>query len=550
MDRHGSEATATTNNEKLQDPVRGGSIAPNQEALHAARDEKEMTLWKGLKTYPKAVGWSVVLSSALIMEGYDLALLGSLYGNQQFKMKYGRQGEDGTWAVEAKWQTALSNGARAGEVIGLIMLGHISERYGYRKSMIGALIAVTAFIFILFFAPNVETLVVGEVLCGIPWGMFQTLGPQYASEVAPVVLRPYLTTYVNMCWVMGQFVAAGVNRGSINRNDQWAYRIPFALQWMWPVPIMIGVALAPESPWWHVRRGDREGAKKCLLRLSSPEKNPHFNPDETIAMIEHTNEMEKKMQAGTHWSDLFKGTDRRRTEIVCGIWIAQTLCGQNIMGYFPYFMQQAGMEAKQSFNMSMISLALGMVGTAGSWFLMSRIGRRTIHFYGCCALCLLLIIVGSLSFPKTESSFWAIGAVLIVFVFVYDFTIGPVTYSIVSEMSSTRLKAKTIVLARAGYNTSNIAVNILTNYQLGEFEWNWGARAAYFWAGTCFCICVWVYFRLPEPKNRTYGELDMLFEQKVSARKFAQTKVDPYGHGELEQPVLRDEKNEKSEFVQ
>lgn len=91
-----------------------------------------------------------------------------------------------------------SNGARAGEVIGLLALGFISERFGYRKTMIGALIAVTCFIFILFFAPNVKVLVVGQVLCGIPWGMFQTLAPQYASEVAPVVLRPYLTTYVNM----------------------------------------------------------------------------------------------------------------------------------------------------------------------------------------------------------------------------------------------------------------------------------------------------------------------------------------------------------------
>jgi SP family general alpha glucoside:H+ symporter-like MFS transporter len=42
---------------------------------------------------------------------------------------------------------------------------------------------------------------------------------------------------------------------------------------------------------------------------------------------------------------------------------------------------------------------------------------------------------------------------------------------------------------------------------------------------------MWVYFRLPEPRGRTYGELDMLFEQKVSARKFAKTKVDPFGHG-------------------
>lgn len=64
--------------------------------------------------------------------------------------------------------------------------------------MIGSLMAMIAFIFILFFAPNVQTLVIGEVFCGMPWGIFQTLTTQYASEVSPVVLRPYLTTYVNM----------------------------------------------------------------------------------------------------------------------------------------------------------------------------------------------------------------------------------------------------------------------------------------------------------------------------------------------------------------
>ncbi|KAI8937323.1 hypothetical protein NX059_006530 [Plenodomus lindquistii] len=514
-------------------------IAPNEEAQHAAEDEKSMGLLQAIKLYPKAVGWSVVLSSALIMEGYDLALLGSLYGSPQFNRKYGvLNPATGKYGVKASWQSALSNGARAGEVIGLIINGFVSERYGYRKTMIGALIAMTAFIFILFFAPNVQTLVIGEVFCGIPWGMFQTLTTQYASEVAPVRLRPILTTFVNMCWVFGQFIAAGVNRACVQRPDQWAYRIPFAIQWIWPLPIMIGVFLAPESPWWHVRKGDRAGAKAALLRLTSPDKDPNFNADETIAMIEHTNEMEKNLSEGTRWLDLFKGIDLRRTEIVCFAWIAQTICGTNIMGYFAYFMQKAGLPTVQSFNMSMISLALGLVGTAGSWFLMQRFGRRTIHFSGGCTLFLILIIVGSCSFAGTDASNWAIGAVLIVFVFVYDFTIGPVTYSIVSEMSSTRLKAKTIVLARALYNISNIVVNVLTNYQLGEANWAWGAKTAFFWAGTCGCVVVWVFFRLPEPKGRTYGELDMLFEQKVSARKFASTHVDPYGaaHG-LDKPL-------------
>ena len=245
-------------------------------------------------------------------------------------------------------------------------------------------------------------------------------------------------------------------------------------------------------------------------------------------MIEHTNEMEKEMKEGVSYRDCFKGVDLRRTEIVVGIWLVQTLGGQNLMGYFSYFLKQAGMDPSNSFSLSMGQYALGMVGTAGSWFLMSRVGRRKIHFSGLCCQFLLLIIVGSLSFSKDNGSVWAIGAMLIVFTFVYDFTVGPVTYSLVSELSSTRLKAKTIVMARAAYNASNIFVNVMTNYQLSSTAWNWGARTAYFWAGTCLLSAVWVFFRLPEPKDRTYAELDLLFEQRVPARKFAKTKIDPY----------------------
>ncbi|KAF2647261.1 sugar transporter [Lophiostoma macrostomum CBS 122681] len=475
------------------------TLTADHSAQHAASDEKQMSLLQALRLYPKAVAWSMVLSSALIMEGYDLALLGSLYGNTAFKNKYGvRDPSTGKYSVPASWQSALSNGARAGEILGLILSGFVSERFGYRKVMVGSLIAVTAFIFILFFAPNVKVLVIGEVFCGIPWGIFQTLTTQYASEVAPVALRAYLTTYVNMCWVMGQFIAAGVNRGCITLTSQWSYRIPFAVQWIWPLPIMIGVLFAPESPWWHVRRGNREAACAALLRLTSPESDPNFNPDDIIAMIEYTNELEKTMAEGTRWVDCFKGVELRRTEIVCVTWMAQTVVGTNIMGYFPYFMQQAGLPSVQSFNLSLVSLALA----------------------------------------RTEGSLWGIGALLICFVMVYDSTIGPVTYSIVSEMSSTRLKSKTIVLARAGYNASNIVVNVLTNYQLGETAWNWGAKTAYFWAGTCGCVVVWVFFRLPEPKGRTYGELDVLFEQKVSARKFKSTKVDAYGHTSSEKETV------------
>lgn len=213
----------------------------------------------------------------------------------------------------------------------------------------------------------------------------------------------------------------------------------------------------------------------------------------------------------------------------------QCLKGAPLTTHSAYFMQKAGLPTVQSFNMSLISLALGLIGTALSWLLMQRVGRRTIHLLGSTTLFTILVIVGACSFAGTKASNWAIGGLLIAFVFVYDLTIGPVTYALVSELCSTRLKAKTIALARALYNTSNIVVNVLTNYQLGEQNWNWGAKTAFFWAGTCGCVVVWAWFRLPEPKGRTYGELDVLFERGYSARDFKGTVVDPYGGLEVEE---------------
>lgn len=137
------------------------------DAKHAAAAEQQMTLLKAIKLYPKAISWSVLLSSTLIMEGYDLALLGSLYASPVFNEKFGTySAEKGKWAVSAAWQSGLSNGARAGEIFGLIMAGWVSDRYGYKMTTIASLVLMIMFVFVLFFAPNIQVLVVGEVLCG------------------------------------------------------------------------------------------------------------------------------------------------------------------------------------------------------------------------------------------------------------------------------------------------------------------------------------------------------------------------------------------------
>lgn len=44
-------------------------------AKNASDKEHAMTLWQGVKLYPKAVGWSILISTCIVMEGYDVCLL-------------------------------------------------------------------------------------------------------------------------------------------------------------------------------------------------------------------------------------------------------------------------------------------------------------------------------------------------------------------------------------------------------------------------------------------------------------------------------------------
>ena len=387
-------------------------------AMAGTEAEKRMGIIEGFRLYPKAVAWSMLLSTAIVMEGYDVVLLASFYAFPQFNQKYGVIQPDGSYQVPAAWQAGLSNGANVGEILGLFANGIISERFGYRKTMIVSLCAVICFIFIPFFAQNVQTLEVAEILCGIPWGVFQTLTTAYAAEVMPVPLRCYLCTYVNLCWVLGQLIASGVLRSMLGNTTQWAYRIPFAIQWIWPLPIIIGVIFAPESPWWLVRRGRNEDAKKSLLRLTS-KNDPNFNADDTIDMMIHTNALEKEISAGTSYWDCFKGVDLRRTEIVVGVWCIQNLCGSAFMGYSTYFYEQAGLQTTNAFDMSMAQYALGAIGTFLSWFLMAKVGRRKIYLYGLIVLDVLLIIIGFVGIAPTsnKAASWVIGSMLLIYTF-------------------------------------------------------------------------------------------------------------------------------------
>lgn len=202
--------------------------------------------------------------------------------------------------------------------------GYLSAKFGYKKVILGALFFMNWFIFIPFFASSPEVLLVGQILCGLTWGVFATTGPAYASEVCPLALRGYLTCYVNLCWATGQFIASGVLYGLLDLRGAWSYRVTYALQWIWPIPIFVIILFGPESPWYLIRNDRIDEAFKALAKLDNKGEESHR---QTAAQIMHTLKIEEQMESGSSYLDCFRGTDLRRTEIVCMTFAGQVLSG-------------------------------------------------------------------------------------------------------------------------------------------------------------------------------------------------------------------------------
>jgi len=138
-----------------------------RKAEDATDKEHQLSLRAAIRLYPKAVAWSLIFSASLIMDGYDLKLIGSLFAQPAFRKAFGHQLANGTYQISAPWQSGLNNGSNVGQMIGLLVAGVISERFGFRKTMMGALIAVPCLIFIQFFATGLPQLQAGQILLGI-----------------------------------------------------------------------------------------------------------------------------------------------------------------------------------------------------------------------------------------------------------------------------------------------------------------------------------------------------------------------------------------------
>ncbi|KAJ4508074.1 hypothetical protein HRR83_005655 [Exophiala dermatitidis] len=484
------------------------------EQIEALVQEEHTLTFRGLcSQYPKIVWWSFFWCMSAVAWGFEMSVNNAIIGVPAFRTYFGNT-YNGEAVIPAEWVSAFGVCSYCGLFFGGFICSAISDRFGRRPGLAIGVLVATGGIFGEIFSTTRPAFLVSKLILGVGVGFYLTLGPVTCSEFAPTVLRGLSTAGINLGIGIGGLLSNAVTRGFGTRPDRWAYKAPFAIQLFFSLMLLVGVAFSPESPWFLMRVGRVDQARKTLISLYKSETEA----DERIADMAATIQMESQMEQPSYLS-AFKGTDRIRTLISMGVFFAQQAVGVIfVLSYATYFFQLAGMKAADALNLGVGISACGVVGNVVAWFILNRIGRRLLFVGGVAGCTVILLLVGILDVVPTQDAKWAQGAMCVIYAFVYFLTLGAIAFVLLGEVSSLALRARTTALATATQAALGIALQVAIPYMVNPDAGNLKGKVGFVFGGTSLIATILSIWYIPELKGRTYGEIDTMFINRVPPR--------------------------------
>lgn len=500
----------------------------DSEAEKAARyteTEHSLTFSQAIKLYYPAVIWALAVNLATLCQGLDGQVIGALMGIKPFKEHYGVEFQ-GDYIIEAHWLGAFNYANKVGSIIGAFCAGMAYDRLGLRRVIALSSSLSIAFVFVQFFATHPGQLVAGILLNGCAISFFTVCATAYVGEVCPVVLRGFAASAINMLLVAGQLMGSGILKAASGMTSEWAYKFPIASQWPLPIIFLLFTLgpFCPDPPYWLCKRGEYEAAEKSLRRLATAGVDPTLK----LSFVRETlrTEYEAKEGAKPKMIECFKGTDRRRLIICLMVYAIQALVGAVVFHDFAvYFFELSGLSSGDSFTMNVGVNAIGFVGSCLAWWFLQFLGRRDAYLWGCIILAFLQGMIGVLDLvPRpasgTAPSSWGQSAIIIMCNLIYDITIGPYGFVLMSEVSSARLRGFNIGLSSAFYQICAIALAVTVPFLINKDQANLGGKIGFIFAGIGGLCALFCFLCLPETKGRTFEELDHMFTMNLPSRKF------------------------------
>jgi SP family sugar porter-like MFS transporter len=382
--------------------------------------------------------WGVTLVSAMggLLFGYDWVVIG---GAKPFYEKFFNL----TTPSQIGW--AMSS-ALIGCLVGALVSGGLSDRFGRKKLLILAAFLFTITGILTALAPSFSIFITNRLLGGVAIGLASNLSPMYIAEISPASMRGrfvsvnQLTIVIGILaaqltnWLIAEPVPAGATAADIlaSWNGQAGWRWMFGAEAVPAFLFFLLMFLVPESPRWLVKNGRAEEAGRVLAKVGG-----QGFAAEALADIRST--LATGEIGRVRFRDLLEPGLTGVLVIGIALAVYQQWCGINVIfNYAQEIFTAAGYGVSDVLFNIVVTGAVNLIFTLVAIRLVDRLGRKPLMLAGSAGLAVAFGLIGA-SYAVHSRGVHILLLVLLAMA-LYALSLAPVTWVLLSEIFPNRIR--------------------------------------------------------------------------------------------------------------
>lgn len=415
----------------------------------------------------------------------------------------------------------------AGGFVGCLSSSFASDRWGRRWGIAIPTIITIIAAALMAGSVNVGMFIFFRFVSGLGGFMLLAAIPVWMSEVAPPSIRGALVSVHNLALLIGYSVATWAGYGLYHVDSMKVWRIQFAILCALAVLLLPFLTVIPESPRWLLLRDRIQEAEQVLHRL-----HPAEEARIELRQIQRQFEIDRNLE--TSWLSMFtKPSYRRRCIKGFGLTVAIQLSGPLVINnYGPtvYALLGYGVEKQLLYLSGWVTTSIA--GSICSLYLIQVVSRPVLFSAGMIASVACLsaeagLVATYASTPEAlanpnEPALRAAAAMLFVFIFVLECSLGGVQYVYLGEIFPTHIRSKGMAIGTSGLALMNVIWLQVAPIAFQDIGWKFYL---------CF-ICpstvaaVLMYFGLPDTRGLALESVGALFGDEVGDDELVQDKVE------------------------
>ena len=453
---------------------------------------------------------SVVAALGGFLFGYDAAVISGTISQVTARFSLDE--------IQVDWFVGC---ALIGSIIGVLMAGKLSDRWGRKVTMLVAAVFFSVSGIACAFVGSLEQLVVARILGGIGIGVVSIVSPLYISEVSIAQYRGRLVSLYQLAVTIGflgayltnfqllHFSQSGavLNAGWMNLvfvSEVWRGMLGFC-----SLPAILFFCIIffiPESPRWLILKGRDERAVRIFRKiyLSEVEVDTQLQDTKSVVQSETKSDWKFLLQPG-----IFKAV-----LIGAAIAILGQFMGVNAVLYYgPTIFEEAGLSGGDALFSQVLVGIVNVVTTIIAVFIIDKVGRKKLVYYGVSGMVLSLLLIGfyfhfseSMGLPNSFLLFF-----FLFYVFCCAISISAVIFVLLSEMYPTRIRGMAMSIAGFALWIGTYLVGQLTPWMLQNLT---PTGTFLLFALMCAPYMLIVWKLIPETTGKSLEEIERYWMKK------------------------------------